>query len=88
MHLHFYHDYGLDEKYLSEEIKLPVDNGVTTVRIMDGQENYLTLKKRIGRGEITGPEMFVASPQFVGKWPFKSKFSGYMVESPSEAAKK
>lgn len=45
MHLHFYHDYGLDEKYLPEEIKLPVANGVTTVRIMDGEENYLVLKK-------------------------------------------
>ncbi len=88
MHLHFYHDYGLPEKYLSEEIKLPVANGVTTVRIMDGQENYLTLKKRVDRRELTGPEMFVASPQFVGKWHFKSKFSGYLVESPSEAAKK
>ena len=87
MHLHFYHDYGLQEKFLGEEIKLPVANGVTTVRIMDGQENYLTLKKRIETGELTGPEMFIASPQFVGKWPFKSKFSGYMANNPVEIAK-
>lgn len=86
MHLHFYHDYGLDEKYLSEEVKLPLANGVTTIRIMDGQENYLALKKKIDEGLLTGPEMFVASPQFVGKWPFKSKFSGYMAHSAAEAA--
>ena len=88
MHLHFYHDYGLDEKYLSEEVKLPVANGVTTVRIMDGQDNYLTLKKKIDQGVLTGPDMFVASPQFVGKWPFKGQFSGYMADTAVEAAKK
>lgn len=88
MHLHFYHDYGLAEKYLIEEVKLPVVNGVTTVRIMDGQENYLALKKRIDKGEVTGPEMFIASPQFVGKWPFKGKFSGYMADSAAEAGNK
>ena len=87
MHLHFYHDYGLDEKFLPEEIKLPVANGVTTVRIMDGQENYLALKKRTEKGDLVGPELFIASPQFVGKWPFKGKFSGFMADSASNAAK-
>lgn len=88
MHLHFYHDYGLDEKYLSEEVKLPVANGVTTVRIMDGQDNYLALKKKIDQGVLTGPDMFVASPQFVGRWPFKGKFSGYMADTAAKAAEK
>ena len=31
MHMHFYHDMGLDKKYLDEEVKLPLANGVTTV---------------------------------------------------------
>jgi hypothetical protein len=86
MHLHFYHDFGLDEKFLKEEVKLAVANGVTTARIMDGQENYLDLKKRIDNQELTGPELFIASPQFVGKWPFKSAFSGYLADSAAKAA--
>lgn len=88
MHLHFYHDYGLNEKYLPEEVKLAVANGVTTVRIMDGEEKYLELQRKINEGKLVGPEIFVASPQFVGKWPFKSKFSGYLADNPLEAAKK
>mgnify|MGYP003693675339 CR=1 FL=1 len=45
MHMHFYHDLGLDKKYLNEEVKLPLVNGVTTVRIMNGMSEYLELKK-------------------------------------------
>lgn len=85
MHMHFYHDMGLDKKYLSEEVKLPLANGVTTVRIMNGMPEYLELKKNIATGTIAGPEMFVASPQFVGKWPFREPLEGKMVTNSKEA---
>jgi imidazolonepropionase-like amidohydrolase len=85
MHMHFYHDMGLDKKYLSEEVKLPLANGVTTVRIMNGMPEYLELKKNITTGTIAGPEMFVASPQFVGKWPFREPLEGKMVTNSKEA---
>lgn len=85
MHMHFYHDMGLDKKYLNEEVKLVLANGVTTVRIMNGMPEYLELKKNIATGKISGPEMFVASPQFVGKWPFHEKLEGKMVTSANEA---
>jgi imidazolonepropionase-like amidohydrolase len=85
MHMHFYHDLGLDEKYLDEEVKLPLVNGVTTVRIMNGMPEYLELKKNISIGKIRGPEMFVASPQFVGKWPFHEPLEGKMVTNAKEA---
>jgi len=85
MHMHFYHDMGLDKKYLSEEVKLPLANGVTTVRIMNGMPEYLELKKNIATGTIPGPEMFVASPQFVGKWPFREPLEGKMVTNAKEA---
>lgn len=85
MHMHFYHDQGLDKKYLNEEIKLPLVNGVTTVRIMNGMPEYLELKKNIAAGNIPGPEMFVASPQFVGKWPFHEPLEGKMVTNAKEA---
>jgi imidazolonepropionase-like amidohydrolase len=85
MHMHFYHDMGLDKKYLNEEVKLPLANGVTTVRIMNGMPEYLELKKNIAAGTIPGPEMFVASPQFVGKWPFREPLEGRMVTNAKEA---
>lgn len=85
MHMHFYHDMGLDKKYLDEEVKLPLVNGVTTVRIMNGMPEYLELKKNISIGKIRGPEMFVASPQFVGKWPFHEPLEGRMVTNAKEA---
>jgi imidazolonepropionase-like amidohydrolase len=84
MHMHFYHDMGLDKKYLAEEVKLPLANGVTTVRIMNGMPEYLELKKNIAIGNIAGPEMFVASPQLVGKWPFREPLEGRMVTNAKE----
>lgn len=86
MHMHFYHDMGLDKKYLSEEVKLPLANGVTTVRIMNGMPEYLELKNDISGGKTPGPEMFVASPQFVGKWPFHEPLKGIMVTNAKGAA--
>lgn len=85
MHMHFYHDMGLDKKYLKEEVKLPLANGVTTVRIMNGMPEYLELKNDIAAGKVAGPEMFVASPQFVGKWPFREPLEGRMVTNAKEA---
>ena len=84
MHMHFYHDMGLDRKYLTEEVKLALANGVTTVRIMNGMPEYLELKKNIAGGKIPGPEMFVASPQLVGKWPFREPLEGRMVTNAKE----
>ncbi len=84
MHMHFYHDLGLDKKYLNEEVKLPLVNGVTAVRIMNGMPEYLELKKNIATGKISGPEMFVASPQLVGRWPFREPLEGRMVTNAKE----
>ena len=86
MHMHFYHDFGLDKKFLKDEIKLPLVNGVTTVRIMNGRPEYLQLKKEIAKGKLPGPEMFVASPQLVGRWPFKDSLVGRIVSNANEAA--
>ena len=85
MHMHFYHDFGLDKKYLKDEIKLPLVNGVTTVRIMNGMPEYLELKKDIANRKTAGPEMFVASPQLVGRWPFRDSLIGKIVTNFKEA---
>src|SRR5438045_9336590 len=69
MHMHFYHDMGLDKKYLDEEVKLPLANGVTTVRSMNGMTEYLELKTNIHDGKIVEQEMMQVSQQFFGKRP-------------------
>ena len=45
---------------------------------------YLELKKNIATGKISGPEMFVASPQLVGRWPFREPLEGRMVTNAKE----
>ncbi len=85
MHMHFYHDFGLDKKFLKDEIKLPLVNGVTNVRIMNGSPEYLQLKTDIAKGKIPGPEMFVASPQLVGRWPFRDSLVGKIVTNARDA---
>jgi len=85
MHMHFYYDFGLDKKFVKDEIKLPLANGVTTVRIMNGRSEYLQLKTDIAKTRTPGPEMFVASPQLVGRWPFKDSLVGKIVTGAKEA---
>lgn len=86
MHMHFFTEQGLDAKFLPEEAKLPLVNGVTTARVMNGDSLYLDLKKKIAKGEIAGPELFVASPQLVGKWGYSGPFFGQIVKSRTDAA--
>ncbi|MDX1942087.1 MAG: amidohydrolase family protein [Saprospiraceae bacterium] len=86
MHMHFFTEQGLDAKFLPEEAKLPLTNGVTTARVMTGDSLYLDLKKKIAKGEVAGPELFVASPQLVGKWGFSGPFFGQVVKSREDAA--
>ncbi|MBK7871028.1 MAG: amidohydrolase family protein [Saprospiraceae bacterium] len=86
MHMHFFTEQGLDAKFLPEEAKLPLVNGVTTARVMNGDSLYLDLKKKIAKGEIAGPELFVASPQLVGKWGYSGPFFGQIVKSRADAA--
>jgi hypothetical protein len=86
MHMHFFYEQGLDRKYLEEETKLMLANGLTTTRIMCGDPEYLKLKARIRKEEILGPELFVVSPQLVGQWKFKIKLFGNIASTPDEAS--
>ena len=85
MHVHFFTEQGISPKYLPQEAKLMLANGVTTARVMCGDSLYLDLKKRLARGRIPGPELFVVSPQLVGKWSFKGPFFGAIVDTPEKA---
>lgn len=86
MHMHFFYEQGLDKSFLDEELKLMLAKGLTTVRIMCGDPEYLNAKNNVATGSWQGPELVVVSPQLVGKWPFKIKLYGESVET-SEAAR-
>ena len=45
---------------------LYVANGVTTVRGMQGQPPHLEMRDKLERGELVGPRIYVASPQYGG----------------------
>ncbi len=44
-------------------------NGVTTVRVMAGYPELLTLRDAIARGEVLGPRLILTTPMFDGKKP-------------------
>jgi len=77
MHMHFYHDMGLDKKYLNEEIKLAFANGVTTVRIMNGMPEYLELKQNVAAGKCPDPKCLwqarnlLVNGRFMRNWKVK-----------------
>jgi imidazolonepropionase-like amidohydrolase len=61
-----------------------IANGVTTIRLMIGTPEHLTLRSRIEKGELLGPTLFVASPQLAGR-KYGRVFNGYVVTTPEEA---
>lgn len=71
MHAHFFYEQGVSRDYLPTETAIMLANGVTTARIMNGCDIYMDVKNKIASGKITGPELFVVSPQLVGAWPWK-----------------
>jgi Amidohydrolase family len=85
MHMHFFYEQGLDKSFLDKELKLMLAKGLTTVRIMCGDPEYLNAKKNVANGQWQGPELVVVSPQLVGKWTFKIKLYGEVIETPAAA---
>lgn len=64
------------QRYVEDVLFLYLAGGITTVRGMLGYPNQLDLKHRIARGELLGPNLYLAGPSF----------SGNTVNSPDEAA--
>jgi imidazolonepropionase-like amidohydrolase len=84
MHVHLFADGDFPDKYAKDELKVMVANGVTTNRIMSGNENHLLLRKQINEQKITGPALFIASPEIAGKAYYKA-FKGEVVQTPEQA---
>lgn len=57
---------GAPAQYTEDVLFLYVANGITTVRGMLGAEGQLDLRRRIARGELTGPTLYLAGPSFNG----------------------
>jgi imidazolonepropionase-like amidohydrolase len=66
---------SLPSRYVEDVLFLYLASGITTVRGMLGYPNQQDLKYRIIRGELIGPNLYLAGPSF----------SGSTVNSPDEA---
>jgi imidazolonepropionase-like amidohydrolase len=79
MHAHFFYEQGEHFNTNETELKLMLANGITTARIMAGHPSFLEAKAKVVTGKWIGPELNVASPQLVGKWPFSTEFKNYEI---------
>ena len=66
MHAHFFYEQGEHVNTCEEEIKVMLANGVTTARILCGDEVYLEARQNVAEKKWIGPNLVVASPQFMG----------------------
>lgn len=86
MHTHFFYEQGEHINTNALELKLMLANGITTARIMAGHPSYLQARENVKTNQWAGPELFVASPQFAGEWPFDTVFKNYeLVTNPLQA---
>ena len=49
------------------ELGVMVANGVTATRLMIGTPEHLVLRREVEAGDIAGPQLWIASPQFIGR---------------------
>lgn len=81
MHAHLYADEWVADSVAPAELGVMLAHGVTTARMMIGTAAHRDLRRRIERGALLGPQLYVASPQVSGD----SAVNTYVVRSPAEA---
>ncbi len=84
MHTHLFSDEDFPDSLAGDELAVMVANGVTTIRLMIGTPEHLALRAKIARGELRGPTLYVASPEFTGR-RHGGIFNGRLVTTPDEA---
>jgi CubicO group peptidase (beta-lactamase class C family) len=84
MHTHLFSDEDFPDSLAGDELAVMVANGVTTIRLMIGTPEHLELRAKIAKGELHGPSIYVASPEFTGRRP-GGIFNGRSVTTPDEA---
>lgn len=65
-HAHLFSDEYIPDSLASYELGFLLANGVTAARLMIGTPEQLTLREGVRRGEMAGPQMWIASPQLTG----------------------
>ncbi|HMQ63054.1 MAG TPA: amidohydrolase family protein [Flavilitoribacter sp.] len=87
MHAHFFYEQGEHRNTCETELKMMLATGMTTVRILAGHPVYLDARERVKTGNWAGPDLLIASPQFVGKWLWDEEPRNYeIVDTPEKAA--
>ena len=81
MHVHLFTDDEFPDALAEDELKIMIAYGVTTIRLMTGTPEQLVLRKRSNSGEIIGPTIYAASPQFTGR----KSTNAYVVTTEAEA---
>jgi imidazolonepropionase-like amidohydrolase len=84
MHTHLFSDGKFPDSLAGDELKIMLANGITTIRLMIGTPELLQMRAQVAKGELLGPAMYVASPEFAGR-SYGDPFNGYIVTSPDEA---
>ena len=67
MHTHLFSDEQVHDSAGPAELGVMVANGLTTVRLMIGTPEHLALRREIVAGRVVGPQLYIASPQFIGR---------------------
>lgn len=87
MHVHFFYEQGEHRNTCETELKVMLANGLTTARILAGHPVYLEAREKVKNGNWAGPDLKVASPQFVGRWPWSAEVKNYEItDTPEKAA--
>lgn len=81
MHTHLFSDDAVHDSAGPAELGVILANGVTAARIMIGTPEHLAYRQQIASGAIAGPQLFVASPQFIGRTDQNAR----VVRTPEEA---
>lgn len=82
MHTHLLSDSDeYPDSIATDELRVMVANGVTTVRFMIGTPELLRLRSRSAAGEIVAPTIYVASPHLTGR----EQGNNFVVKTPDEA---
>lgn len=85
MHAHLLSDGAVPDSVAPDELRIMLANGVTTARLMIGTPEQFPLRTRVASGEIPGPALFLASPQFAGRRYGEPHFNGVVVATPEQA---
>ncbi|HEY0304060.1 MAG TPA: amidohydrolase family protein [Longimicrobiales bacterium] len=80
MHAHLYADGVVPDSAAPAELGVFIAHGITMVRLMIGTPQHLELRRQVERGELIGPQLWIASPHFNTRDPENAR----VVKTPEE----